>query len=80
MAPAATPFRDAGAAQRNVARLRALEQGLRDGTPPAAAQPAAPAAGSVPAVSIDRRARPARPVPPPTQPVNPLWPARGATG
>ena len=57
--------------QRNVARLRALEQGLglRDGTPPAAAQPAAPVAGSsVPAVSIDRRAVPARPVPPPTQP------------
>ena len=57
--------------QRNVARLRALEQGLglRDGAPPAAAQPAAPAAGSsVPAVPIDRRAAPARPVPPPTQP------------
>jgi UPF0755 protein len=54
--------------QRNVARLRALEQGLRDGTPPAAAQPAAPVAGSVPAVSIDRRVAPARPVPPPTQP------------
>jgi UPF0755 protein len=57
--------------QRNVARLRALEQGLglRDGAPPAAAQPAAPVAGSsVPAVSIDRRAAPARPVPPPTQP------------
>jgi UPF0755 protein len=53
--------------QRNVARLRALEQGLRDGTPPAAAQPAAPP-GSVPAVSIDRRAAPARPVPPQTQP------------
>src|SRR6266446_905153 len=54
--------------QRNVARLRALEQQQRDGTPPAAAQPAAPAAGSVPALSIDRRAAPARPVPPPTQP------------
>jgi UPF0755 protein len=57
--------------QRNVARLRALEQGLglRDGAPPAAAQPAAPVAGSsVPAVPIDRRAAPARPVPPPTQP------------
>src|SRR5215468_2413538 len=54
--------------QRNVARLRALEQGLRDGTSPAAAQPAAPVAGSVPAVSIDRRAAPARPLPPPTQP------------
>jgi UPF0755 protein len=57
--------------QRNVARLRALEQGLglRDGTPAAAAQPAAPVPGSsVPAVSIDRRAAPARPVPPPTQP------------
>ncbi len=54
--------------QRNVARLRALEQGLRDGTPPAAAQPAAPTAGSVPAVSIERRPAPARPLPPPTQP------------
>jgi UPF0755 protein len=54
--------------QRNVARLRALEQGLRDGTAPAAAQPAAPVAGSVPAISIDRRAAPARPAPPPTQP------------
>src|SRR5216684_4159855 len=54
--------------QRNVARLRALEQGLRDGTPPAAAQPAAPNAGSVPAVSIERRPAPARPLPPPTQP------------
>jgi UPF0755 protein len=54
--------------QRNVARLRALEQGLRDGAPPAAVQAAPPAAGSVPAVSIDRRAAPARPVPPQTQP------------
>jgi UPF0755 protein len=44
--------------QRNVARLRALEQGSRDGSPPAAAQPAAPA-----------RALPARPsLPPPPQP------------
>ena len=44
--------------QRNVARLRALEQGSRDGSPPAAAQPAAPA-----------RALPVRPSlpPPPTQ-------------
>src|SRR6266566_358012 len=50
--------------QRNVARLRALEQGLRDGAPPAAVQPGAPTAGSVPAVSIERRAAPARPVPP----------------
>jgi peptidoglycan lytic transglycosylase G len=49
--------------QRNVVRLRALEQGLRDGTPPAAAQPAAPMAGPA-------RATPARPPPqpPPTQP------------
>jgi len=54
--------------QRNVARLRALEQGLRDGTSPAAAQPAAPVTGSAPAVSIDRRPAPARPLPPPTQP------------
>jgi UPF0755 protein len=54
--------------KRNVDRLRALEQGLRDGTPPAAAQPAPSAGGPVPAISIDRRAAPARPVPPATQP------------
>jgi UPF0755 protein len=54
--------------QRNVARLRALEQGLRDGTPPSTVQPAAPTAGPVPAISVDRRAAPARPVPPQTQP------------
>jgi UPF0755 protein len=47
--------------QRNVARLRALEQGQRDGTPPGAAQPATPAAGSAPAVSVERRVAPARP-------------------
>jgi UPF0755 protein len=49
--------------QRNVARLRALEQGLRDGTAPAAAQPASPIAGPV-------RAAPVRPLlqPPPTAP------------
>jgi UPF0755 protein len=54
--------------QRNVARLRALEQGLRDGTQPAPAQPAASITGAAPAASTDRRAAPARPVPPPTQP------------
>lgn len=49
--------------QRNVARLRALEQGSRDGSPAAAAQPAAPVAGPT-------RALPVRPSlqPPPTQP------------
>jgi UPF0755 protein len=49
--------------QRNVARLRALEQGLRDSTAPAAAQPAAPITGPV-------RAAPIRPLlqPPPTSP------------
>ena len=49
--------------QRNVARLRALEQGVRDGSPPAAAQPATPIAGPL-------RGVPARPSlqPPPTQP------------
>jgi UPF0755 protein len=49
--------------QRNVARLRALEQGLRDGSPAPAAQPAAPIAGPV-------RGLPVRPSlqPPPTQP------------
>jgi UPF0755 protein len=49
--------------QRNVTRLRALEQGGRDGSPPAAAQPATPIAGPV-------RGVPARPSlqPPPTQP------------
>jgi UPF0755 protein len=47
--------------QRNVARLRALEQGQRDGTPPAAAS-STPAAGSLPASSVERRlAPPARP-------------------
>jgi UPF0755 protein len=49
--------------QRNVARLRALEQGLRDGTAPPAAQPAPPVAGPVRAVP----ARPSLP-PPPTAP------------
>jgi UPF0755 protein len=53
--------------QRNVARLRALEQGLRDGTPPAAAQPATPTSGSVPAASVERRVAPARPPQPPPQ-------------
>ena len=50
--------------QRNVARLRALEQGLRDGTAPAAGQPAAPITGPV-------RVAPMRPLlqlPPPTSP------------
>src|SRR5215470_4499506 len=41
--------------QRNVARLRALEQGQRDATPPAAAQTPAPTVGSVPAASAGRR-------------------------
>ena len=54
--------------RRNVDRLRALEQGQRDPSPPAAVQPAAPVGGPVPALSIDRRAAPARPAPPPTQP------------
>jgi UPF0755 protein len=49
--------------QRNVARLRALEQGLRDGSPPPAAQPAAPVAGPVRGLPV----RPSLP-PPPTQP------------
>jgi UPF0755 protein len=47
--------------QRNVARLRALEQGLRDGAPAAATQPVSPSVGPV-------RALPARPpLQPPTQ-------------
>jgi len=50
--------------QRNVARLRALEQGLRDGTPPPAAQSATPTAGSVPPAS---RAAPPRPPAPQLQ-------------
>src|SRR5215470_14958168 len=41
--------------QRNVSRLRALEQPQRDGTVPTAAQPAAPTVGSVPAASAGRR-------------------------
>lgn len=47
--------------QRNVARLRALEQGQRDGTPPAAAQPATPTAGPAPPPAVERRLAPARP-------------------
>src|SRR5579883_2228577 len=47
--------------QRNVARLRALEQAQRDGASPAAAQPATPTVGSVPAAPAVRRSAPARP-------------------
>jgi UPF0755 protein len=53
--------------QRNVVRLRALEQGQRDGTPPAAAQPATPTAGPVPPPSVERRAAPTRPPQQPQQ-------------
>src|SRR5262252_4876855 len=55
--------------QRNVARLRALEQTQRDGTPPAAAPPAQlPAAGPVPVSPAARRPAPAVPRPPSQQP------------
>jgi UPF0755 protein len=49
--------------QRNVARLRALEQGVRDGSPPAAAPSAAPGAGPVRALPPRQSLQP-----PPTQP------------
>ena len=55
--------------QRNVSRLRALEQSQRDGTPSAAAQPAAPAVGAVPAAPVARR--PAAVVRPPLQQLAP---------
>ena len=55
--------------QRNVARLRALEQTQRDGTPPAAAPPAQlPAAGPVPVSPAARRPAPTVPRPPSQQP------------
>ena len=63
--------------QRNVSRLRALEQPQRDGTVPTAAQPAAPTVGSVPAASTARRPAPVitRPPlqqsPPPPPPATP---------
>jgi UPF0755 protein len=61
--------------QRNVARLRALEQSQRDGTPPppAGAQMPAPTVGSVPAASGVRR-----PIPPviPRPPSQPPLPAQ----
>ena len=59
--------------QRNVARLRALEQAQRDGTPPAAAQPPVPAAAPAPASPVVRRPAPvvprpqSQPPPPATQ-------------
>jgi UPF0755 protein len=50
--------------EKNVARLRQLEQSARDGTPPPAA--AAPAVGAAPAAAPARRpANPVRPVQPP---------------
>ena len=52
--------------QRNVARLRALEQGQRDGASAAAAQPA-PTAGAAPGGSVERRPAPARPPTPPAR-------------
>ena len=54
--------------QRNVSRLRALEQTQRDGAQPAAAQPAVPTVGSVPAASTVRRPAPAAAHPPVQQP------------
>jgi UPF0755 protein len=54
--------------QRNVARLRALEQAQRDGTSPAAAQPPTPTLGSVPGAPPVRRPAPAVVRPPPQQP------------
>jgi UPF0755 protein len=58
--------------QRNVSRLRALEQTQRDSAQPAAAQPPTPTVGSVPAASTVRRPVPAAARPPlqqpPTQP------------
>jgi UPF0755 protein len=55
--------------QRNVARLRALEQIQHDSAPAAGAQPPGPAAGSVPAASAVRRPPlPAAVRPPPQQP------------
>jgi len=58
--------------QRNVSRLRALEQTQRDSTQPAAAQPPTPTVGSVPAASTVRRPVPGAARPPlqqpPTQP------------
>jgi len=51
--------------QRNVARLRALEQGQRDGASAAAAP--APTAGAAPAGSVERRPAPARPPTPPAR-------------
>lgn len=54
--------------QRNVSRLRALEQTQRDGAQPAAAQPVAPTVGSVPAASTVRRPAPAVARPPLQQP------------
>ncbi|HKD31492.1 MAG TPA: endolytic transglycosylase MltG, partial [Xanthobacteraceae bacterium] len=53
--------------QRNVARLRALEQGQA----PAPAQPATSVAGSAAAGSIERRLAPARPALQPPQPPQP---------
>jgi UPF0755 protein len=53
--------------QRNVSRLRALEQTQRDGTP-AAAQPPTPTVGSVPAAPAVRRPPPAAARPPSQQP------------
>jgi UPF0755 protein len=54
--------------QRNVARLRALEQAQRDGTPPAAVQPPIPAAGAAPASPAVRRPAPVVPRPQSQQP------------
>jgi len=56
--------------QRNVARLRALEQGQA----PAPAQPATSVAGSAAAGSIERRLGPARPALQPPQPPQPPQP------
>jgi UPF0755 protein len=58
--------------QRNVSRLRALEQTQRDSTQPAAAQPPTPTVGSVPGASVRRPvpavARPPLQQQPPAQP------------
>ncbi len=59
--------------QRNVARLRAIEQAQRDGTPmpptgaTTAAAPAAPAPTPPPVAAVVRKPVPARPKPPPPQ-------------